>query len=210
MVLGFSTMGGFVLSTSIFKIFAPKSGKQVSLDYKKFWKHSLVTAVSSKVINRYLYFPEDDELFSAAILHDIGKIILDQYDHENYAKVLSDIPNQIDFKGTIEAEEKYCETIHPDIGYVVAESWNLPEKLSDVIKFHHTPFESEENSRLAAIVYLGNVFASILLDLEMFDSSLFDETILEYFGLSEDDLLSINAEIIESIQEIDDFEIFFK
>jgi len=210
MILGFTTMRGLVLSTSIFKIFAPKSGKAASLNYKQFWKHSLVTAIAAKTINKYLFFPEEDDLFSAAILHDIGKIILDQYDHDNYLNVLLEVPDQNDFNKVLEAENKFCEIVHPEIGYIVAEGWNLPESLSNVIKYHHNPLESENNPKMAGIVYLGNIFAKNLVDCERFDPSLFSQNVLEYFGLGEDDLLDINSRIIEDIQDIEDFEMFFK
>ena len=48
------------------------------LDYKKLWKHSLITAIIAKHINKFLKLEDDENLFSASILHDMGKIILDQ------------------------------------------------------------------------------------------------------------------------------------
>ena len=104
MILGFTTMRGLVLSSSIFKIFAPKSDKEMSLDYKKFWKHSLLTAICSRIINTHLRIQEEEDIFSAGILHDIGKVILDQYDHENYIKALREIESPLAFTQTL----SYC------------------------------------------------------------------------------------------------------
>jgi len=209
-ILGFTTMRGLVLSSSIFKIFSPKNDLIKTLDYKKFWKHSLISAISSKKINNYLQFNEEDDIFSAAILHDIGKIILDQYDHENYILALREAPNPLCSHEVLVAEEKHCEISHQNIGYVVAEGWNLPESLSEVIRYHHDPMSSLENRKLTSIVYLGNIFSHIVLDLNIFDINLFDNGALNYLGLNEDDLLAINAEIIEEIENIGDLESFFK
>lgn len=210
MILGFTTMRGLILSSSIFKIFTPKSGSVINLDYKRFWKHSLITAIASKNINQFLQFQEDDDLFSAAILHDIGKIILDQYDHESYSKVLMEAPNPVYTPKVLEAEEKYCEIVHPEIGFEVAEGWNLPDSLADVIRYHHNPLESVENIRLTSVVYLGNIFSHIMLNVEKFDIALFDEKILDYLGLNEDDLFEINTNVIEAVENIGDLESFFR
>jgi putative nucleotidyltransferase with HDIG domain len=209
-ILGFTTMRGLVLSSSIFKIFTPKNDSTKLLDYKKFWKHSLVAAIASKKINKYLQFNEEDDIFSAAILHDIGKIILDQYDHENYVLALKEAPNPIFYEAVLAAEEKYCETSHQNIGFMIAESWNLPESLSDIIKYHHNPLNSLENRKLASIVYMGNIFSHLVLDLNIVDIKLFDDQVLNYLALNEDDLYSINAEIVEEVENIGDFESFFK
>lgn len=209
-ILGFTTMRGLVLSSSIFKIFSPKNDSSKLLDYKKFWKHSLVAAIASKKINNYLQFNEADDIFSAAILHDIGKIILDQYDHENYILALKEAPVPVFHETVIAAEEKYCEISHQNIGFMIAESWNLPDSISDIIKHHHNPNNSFENRKLTSIVYLGNIFSHLVLDLNIIDIKLFDSQVLDYLGLAEDDLYSINAEIVEEVENIGDFESFFK
>jgi len=209
-ILGFTTMRGLVLSSSIFKIFSPKNDLIKMLDYKKFWKHCLVSAISSKKINNYLQLSEQEDIFSAAILHDIGKIILDQYDHENYTLVLQEVSNPLLSQKLLAAEEKYCEISHQNIGYMIAEGWNLPESLSEVIRHHHDPMNSPENMKLTSIVHIGNIFSHIALDLNNLDVNLFDKEALNYLGLNEDDLLTINAEIIEEIEKIGDLESFFR
>ncbi|MDD3012188.1 MAG: HDOD domain-containing protein [Candidatus Gastranaerophilales bacterium] len=209
-ILGFTTMRGLVLSSSIFKIFSPKNDLIKTLDYKKFWKHSLVSAISAKKINNYLQFNEEDDIFSAAILHDIGKVILDQYDHENYTLVLQKVSNPLVGHELLAAEEEYCEISHQNMGYMVAEGWNLPESLSEVIRHHHDPMNSIKNKKLASIVNVGNILSHIALDLNSFDAKLFNKEVLDYLGINEDDLLVINSQIIEEIENIGDLESFFK
>lgn len=210
MVLGFTTIKGLVLSSSIFKIFAPKDKLMVGLDYKKFWKHSLLTAIASKRIYNELFFEDDENIFSAAILHDIGKLILDQYDHENYIKVMADAPDQIYGNQVLIAEQKHCELTHPAIGTVVAEGWNLPEFLCEVIKFHHTPLKSKKYEKIATVVYLGNIISQLVLDFDEFNMEVFDEEITDHIGVDENDLLKIFEIVKEETFEIKDIESFFK
>jgi len=210
MILGFTTIKGLVLSSSIFKIFSPKNNLVNTLDYKKFWKHSLLTAIASKKIHQKLFFEDDENIFSAAILHDIGKLILDQYDHNNYANVIAEAPDQIYINQVLNLEQKYCEVTHPSIGHTVAESWNLPKVLSDVIKYHHDPLQSEENKKITTIVYLGNYISQLVLNVGEFKMDVFDENVVEHMRLNEDDLLVIYRDIEEEATQIEDLESFFK
>lgn len=209
-IMGFSTIKSLVLSSSIFRIFSPKAGAVTSLDYKKFWKHSLLTAIASKFIYQKLFFQQDENIFSAAILHDIGKVILDQFDHENYLNVLSAVPNACLGTETLEAEQKYCDVTHQYIGNYVASNWNLPDALSDVILYHHNPLKAENNQRLAVVVYLGNILSHLLLDYEIFTINYFDEEILQHIGLDEDDLADIFTELKHEAEQLKDLESFFK
>ena len=210
MILGFTTIKGLVLSSSIYKIFSPKNNLVNTFDYKKFWKHSLLTAIASRKIYKELFFEEDENIFSAAILHDIGKLILDQYDHNNYANVTAEVPNQIYAAPVLKAEQKYCEVTHPSIGHLVAEGWNLPSILSDVIKYHHNPLESEDNERITTVVYLGNLISQLALEEDDFVMDVFDENIISHIGLDENDLIQIFQSLKEEASELEDMESFFK
>jgi len=209
MILGFTTIRGLVLSSTIFKIFAPKNDKIKVLDYKKLWRHSLTTAIAAKKIDKFLHLQEQDDIFSAAILHDIGKIILDQYDHENYVSALQEAPYPMDNRIML-AEKRYCSINHQDIGYLIADEWNLPSGLTNVIHYHHYPLEALDNKQLTSIVYVGNIISHIALDFDGFDIGLFDERVLEYLGLNEDNLCQIYSEIMLETENIEDLESFLK
>lgn len=209
-ILGFTTIKSLVLSCSIFRIFSPKAGINSSLDYKYFWKHSLLTAIASKNIYQKLFFQTDENIFSAAILHDIGKIILDQYDHENYSKVLSEAPKNLFGENILAVEQKYCDVTHQYIGNFVSETWNLPEELSEVILYHHSPLLSENHNKLTTVVYLGNLLAHLIMDYEVFSINVFDSEILLHTGINEDDLALIFTELKEEAEQLKDLESFFK
>lgn len=210
MILGFTTIRGLVLSSSIFKIFAPKNNHITLLDYKKFWRHCIATAISAKLISKYLYFQAQEDIFSSAILHDIGKIILDQYDHDNFIQVLAEAQGPLKSDLVRESEIKNCGITHDEMGYIIVENWNLPQSLSEVIKYHHTPLESQDHKMLTGIVYLGNIFSHIILDKLDLHIELFDKEVLDYLGLSEGNLEEINLNITQEIQNIGDLDLFFK
>ncbi|MEI7474630.1 MAG: HDOD domain-containing protein [bacterium] len=210
MILGFTTMRGLVLSSSIFKIFAQKTDGIVFLDYKKFWKHSLVTAIASKEVAKFLYFQQDDDIFSAAILHDIGKIILDQYDHENYINVLKTPLQNRFLEQVIPVEEEFCGVNHCDVGNMVAETWNLPESISNVVMYHHDPLKAGKFVFLTSMVYIANLISTIIIDDLSLSESFFNKEVLEYLRIDIDDVGIILSKVIEETSNIDDLESFFK
>src|SRR5574344_1229268 len=76
-ILGFTTIKGLVLSSEIFKVFAPQNDKTV-FDYVKFWKHNLMTAFCADLLYELLHNKKSESIYTAAIMHDLGKIMLAQ------------------------------------------------------------------------------------------------------------------------------------
>lgn len=210
MILGFTTMRGLVLSTSIFKIFAPKDGQiGMTIDYKEFWKHSISTALCARIIAPKAGINEAGDAFSCGILHDIGKIVFDQYDHPDYVEVFRKLPRNYTNDELIAMEEKIIGINHAEIGFKVSEKWNLPSKLSETIRCHHTPMDSLYHSKLVSVIYVANIFANIINSRNVFMSmSMFDPNVLDFLALTEDDLfelLSICKEEVDKGGELDSF-----
>ncbi len=209
-ILGFATMRGLVLSSSVVKIFTPKSTGLIALDYKKFWKHSLLSAISSKTVGEFTGHKAEDDIFSAAIMHDIGKIILEQYDHENYIKALKQAPEPLNYKMVLSSEKKHCEVTHGEIGSIVAQSWNLPQSITDVILHHHTPLASTNYKNLTSMVYLGNILSHFAIKEAALDISSIDMSVLNYLGIDSDSLLQIYSDILEKSDNMEGMDEFFE
>jgi putative nucleotidyltransferase with HDIG domain len=106
------------------------------------WQHSLATAVISEELNHYEPGLDPSVLFTAALLHDIGKIILSQYVAEEYQKILRLIEEQdIDF---ITAERKVIGFTHPVVGSAILKKWNFSSTITEVAKFHKTPQRTDD------------------------------------------------------------------
>lgn len=208
-ILGFTTIRGLVLSSSIFRVFAPTDNNVKMLDYKKQWKHSLITAVISSKISKKLKLPSDDNLFSASILHDMGKIILDQYDHGNYILALSD-NTDFDMETNLNNEKKYCGLDHCETGHLIAAHWDLPDAIAESIRYHHNPQNaSEEFKTMIGVISIANIFAMFYeRELEFTDNDLklIDLNIL---NINENKIFDLYAVIVDELNEEEDFERFF-
>ena len=122
------------------------------------WNHSLATAVVSEWLAQALRYPNAEEAYICGLLHDIGKLFLDQF-------VLNDYPRIVDYVQHYrmqlwQVEEKLIGIDHAGVGGLIAERWNFPVVLVDAIRFHHVPSFARINRSLPAIVNIANSFAA--------------------------------------------------
>lgn len=204
-ILGFTTIKGIILSASIYKMFSSE-GAGSEFNYKQFWKHSLLVASAAKLISSGLNNLSSEDIFSAAFLHDIGKIILAQYDRENYTQVC--IKNDLTDEDYLKEEEKFCGLNHCEIGNMVAYSWNLPEIFCDVITYHHMPEKSINYKNECWVIYLANILTKSVMSNKKLniDNILLD--ILEKLNISVENINIIHVkldEILASFSNIDEF-----
>ena len=158
-LLGFDAIRSLLLTTSVFDLFAGRSRKRKQ-DQEKFWDHSLGCAVGAKVIGNFLRHDKIEELFVSGLLHDIGKIVEMLFLPSEFAKVVATV-----HKGNIlmvTAENQVLGYNHAEIGKLLAEKWNLPVKLVQVIAHHHQPNLAGSFILEASIVHLADIFCRAL------------------------------------------------
>jgi putative nucleotidyltransferase with HDIG domain len=154
-LLGFDAIRNLLLTSSIFDFF-PKRGKNFILEPDELWDHSLGCAVGAKVIGSYIRHEKVEELFVAGLLHDIGKIVQILYLKKDFEAAFSYAREQNSLIFT--AENRTLGYNHAQVGKLLAEKWNLPSKLADVIAFHHEPGLAENLTQDIAVVHVADVF----------------------------------------------------
>jgi putative nucleotidyltransferase with HDIG domain len=123
------------------------------------WKHSVATAVASKLIAQEL--DEDRNVaFTAALLHDIGKLILAEAFGDTYSKLVQEVEsNQYSL---LETEKRVLGVEHAEIGGRLLARWKFPINIATPVCFHHSPSSAAPYQRLAAQLHLGNLIAYLL------------------------------------------------
>lgn len=208
MILGFNNVRGLVLSASIFKLFEGHAYPG-GLNHKQFWEHSLGTAVAARLLAKALQIPEADDIFSAAMLHDIGKVVMDVYFKDDYLLVLQEarklaiIPHGPDF---LQLEQRVLGLTHTEIGSSLAIKWKLPITIAEVIRYHHQPQAAKNCQNLVYLVALANEMAILQYDLQgSYEPGYFTPALLEYFQLDEtrlEELLTLLKEDMSSAEDL--------
>lgn len=121
------------------------------------WHHSLATAVAAEWLARALHYPSPEDAYVSGLLHDMGKLMLDQYVLQDYNIIVYYVHQSR--QPLWQVEERLIGIDHARVGGLMAEHWNFPVQLVDAIRFHHTPSFACTNQWLPAIVNLANSFA---------------------------------------------------
>ncbi len=158
-LLGFDAIRNLLLTTSVFDLFAGKNRKRKHTQ-EQFWDHSLGCAVGAKVIGNYLRHDKIEELFVSGLLHDIGKIVEMMFLPREFSEIVAAV-NQENIL-MITAENRVLGYNHVEVGKLLAERWNLPLKLVQVIAYHHQPTEAGSFAIEAAIVHLADILCRAL------------------------------------------------
>ncbi len=119
------------------------------------WEHSMGVATAAQIIARQLKLPDPEEISTAALLHDIGKVVVKINLKEEYDSLIALIA-QKDLT-MIEAEKELFGMDHTEVGAWLAKSWFLPEKLVEPIAFHHAVEQSSLHSVKTSVVHVADV-----------------------------------------------------
>jgi len=140
--LGFNAVKAIALTTSVLEIFSGR-GNDSGLDHRAFWRHALGTAAGAKILAKKIRLFQMDDAFVAGLLHDIGKMVLDQFAHDRFVEVLRCAREEQIW--ILRAEQKTLGFDHTEAGEMVADQWHLSELLSTAIRYHHNPSAAGKN-----------------------------------------------------------------
>ncbi len=150
-------------------------------------EHSLITALLTKTILEEERVQEllIDETYSAAVLHDFGKLILSSSFPNKYSKIL-EISNAFD-RPLHEVEQEILGTTHSVTGAFLLGLWGLPENLVEAIAFHHTPQLSKgDSSQMLSTLHIANSFSyEFVPDFAHSGTEQIDELFQQRMGISE-------------------------
>ncbi|MEA1868342.1 MAG: HDOD domain-containing protein [Thermodesulfobacteriota bacterium] len=151
-ILGFEEMRSIAIGLSLTGIFSDDLGFE-EFDTKGIWLHSIGVAKISKMLAECISGLDTDELFTAGMVHDLGRFLLCLYFSSDLREIL-ELRRQ---KGLSlsDAEEQYGLT-HSEVGAYIATKWNLSEMLMDVIRYHHHPNSAGPNTLAASVVFLAD------------------------------------------------------
>jgi putative nucleotidyltransferase with HDIG domain len=196
-LLGVNVVKSLALSSSIFEIMEKNS--------LGLWEHSLGVGVAANLISRKLGLPECEEIATAALLHDIGKIIIGLKCSDAAHQIKKVVQEQDIF--CREAEQQVLDTDHSEIGAWLSKSWFLPDKLSEPIAFHHDVALSQNHRIKTSVVHI----ADIIVKASGFGNSgdnyvpRIQEIAWDTLKLNEQLLTEIVAEVEDTLVEVKNF-----
>ena len=127
------------------------------------WLHSMTVAIVMRTIAQAMprnIRPNEDQIFLAGLLHDIGFMALHHIDTEASDALHHQLLLQPE-RSILEIELKTLGITHCYIGSQLARHWHLPEEIIAVLGYHHPPYVEEVADRnpLVRLVSLSEKIA---------------------------------------------------
>lgn len=146
------------------KVALPEYG----LDEGALWDHSVAAAIVADGVRAYTQRKLPLESSTAALLHDVGKLVLAR---NLDAGLLGYIRSARQQGGLSEqcAEIEILGVNHAELGGLIAQHWNLPPMIVEGVTYHHAPteaFQEEDGSLIAHVVHLADIVAKFVTDEE--------------------------------------------
>lgn len=149
LLLGLNVVRGLLLGISVFEA--------MQKAMHGLWDHSLGSAIAARIIAQKKSIPEPEEVSVAALLHDIGKVILSLKFPSDYEDVREKVEKKEMF--IFEAEKEIFGITHANAGAWIAQKWSFPHNLIEIIEYHHRPEFSKTVPVHTAIVHIADILA---------------------------------------------------
>ncbi len=156
-LLGANEVRAIVLGSSVYNFFS--NAKSNGFDRRRFWEHSILCSQITKFLGTHFNIQNDDSLFLSGLIHDMGKVVIDQYFHEEFLQIIEYISS----KNTTfsNAEKEILGTTHYQIAAKLLKQWKFPDKVIMQVFYHHAPWYDKNYEVNSIILYLSNILTKL-------------------------------------------------
>lgn len=182
--LGLDMIKSIVITASVQQFFSRYS-KEKSRFLKNFWEHTLHTAIVAKSLAKLTSYGNPEEAYLAGLLHDIGKLIFENYSQHEYSVL---VHTDILTDELIKREQELYKITHDEIGARLLETWGLPDVISEAVKYHHA--SNDDIIEAHHLVKIINLASNITANNKQHSDVLFDYS-KRLFDLSDSILMDI-------------------
>ncbi len=172
------------------------------LEQGDMWRYSVSSAVIAKQVALRLGLNNKSTIFTAALIKDIGKIILEKYVFKDYKKIDTLVKKSgYSFR---EAEKKVLGIDHAELGALIGKIWKFSPRMIKLIQHHHLRDDSMMNDKEVAGVYLADCICMMMGNGVGADglSYRFKDQLMKIHNISHSDITAIMAEFGVNMNEV--------
>lgn len=178
-----------------------KAGAHVS--ERKLWEHSVATAVLGEMLAQGLKMKRVLTVYTASLLHDIGKTILNQY-----SRIFMQFQDgMLQGSAFVSAERSTLGIDHQELGEKIARRWRFPDEITTAIGCHHCPDQAKSDKDVTYVVYAANRIVNAMDEELARHSPLVPEEdpAFVHLGLSQSIVTHLQTRLTESLEGIQQF-----
>jgi HD-like signal output (HDOD) protein len=155
--LGLNEIKSIALGLSVYNYFTDIDDN--AFDRQLFWKHAIICSQTAKFLSTHFKLPSDDTLFLSGLIHDMGKLVLDVYFHEEFVRIIELVATGR--QPFSKAEKAVLGTTHYQVAAKLLKQWRFPQKVTMQVLFHHAPWYSRNNEINSIVIYLANILTKM-------------------------------------------------
>lgn len=167
------------------------------------WKYSVSSALIAKQVATQLGLPNKNSIFTASLLKDIGKIVLDKFVQDAFEKISNLVINE-NFS-FMEAEKHIIGVDHAELGGMITKMWKFSPRMVRIIRNHHLTSETMVRDKDLAVVYLSDCIC-MMMGMGVGADGLayrFHQQAMDHIGISAEDILKIIANFTCQMEEVE-------
>ncbi|MBN1912429.1 MAG: HDOD domain-containing protein [Pirellulales bacterium] len=201
-LLGFNEVRNLAMTAYVAQLFKRTAG-HATYSREGLWNHLIGVAMVSRMIAQTSGRVPPREAYLAGLLHDLGLILIDQYLHEPFCRVLDASTPE---RPTCDIEYEILGFDHTELGEYVALEWRLPGYLPPTIRYHHRPEEYVgDDQEMVYVVALANFFCTLkgLTSLGIRHQQMPSARLITGLGLTEEQVADIWAQLDGVLESAD-------
>jgi putative nucleotidyltransferase with HDIG domain len=123
------------------------------------WRHSIAVSIAAENIVKTLKLPDAEDIFTAALLHDVGKLVLGGFVRQDLEFIEDMVSKGLTFDV---AEHIILGTDHAEVGSHILKQWSFPDELVNAVCWHHNPESCESYCKMSDIVHIANNLGQVI------------------------------------------------
>lgn len=198
-LLGLKRLAQLVVATCVSSLMREKV-PGYDLPPGDLWRHSIAVAIAAEALVKKQ--PDiGEEMFTPALLHDIGKLVLGRFVKKDLAEI-----EEIAAKGVprVIAENMVMGVDHAEIGARVLEHWSFPAAVVKAVRWHHDPDAYDGVDVQIDVIYLANLLcqANDMCCGDNGNTLALSPAVIDRLGIEMKELESISDKIADWVNEL--------
>lgn len=165
------------------------------------WRHSIAVSIAAQALVKENNFIREEEIFTPALLHDIGKLILGHFVKDEQEAIEKIAGNGVSY---VAAENRVLGTDHAAVGAEILTQWAFPPDVIEVVRWHHDPDHSEKTGAAIDVVYLADMLCQTagIDDTDEHHSPDLSPAVIDRLGLEINQFEKIKASVAQWVDEL--------
>lgn len=199
-ILGMHQVRNLVLSIGVLNALSCDDSR-TELMQRKFWERSFGAAACTQLIAVRMKLPakEQEALFVAGLLHDIGILFMLTQFTTQYLEVLKF--SQDNQEPLIDVERRIMSTDHAELGGQLAAAWNFPEGLEELIRCHEEPDSPQDRPAIACVHAADRIACSLMVEDGTACSQGIDPSVSEWLGMTDEQLDELKLQVRAQVEQ---------